>query len=211
MTLVLRKNHLLLELPEYTEQFSRPTQSGLEVPTLQSQTYNPVSGKVIQTAQNCEYAQVGDDVFFQIFAFTNGKERCYGDDNPDFDDYKPFNKYCYMLGGKWYMIIPETELYFIFRNGDIIPLNGYTLATQIAKQRIEQRESGLLSVDVSKENYIVNQAVIFRSSSEELNEGDVVQTLKHCDITVEEQLNCPILPKDFFIIETKNIISCTKH
>ena len=65
-------------------------------------------------------------------------------------------------------------------------------------------------MDIQKENHKPNEAIIFRSSNPNLKEGTLVQTLKHCDITIEEQLNHPILPEDFFIIETKNIISCIK-
>ena len=225
MKLELRRNDVLLRLPQYTEDITRETTSGLSVATLRSQTYNPVSGEVIQVSPFCSNVKVGDTAFFQIFTFSNAKERCYGDENPDFDEYKPVTHYAWLENGVWYMIIRETDLYFVdrvittakwdgqFVSGktfhDIVMLNNYTLACPIQKEQIES--SGLLCVDIKKEQYRPNEAIIFRSSHKDLKEGMIVQTLRHCDITIEEQLNCPILPEDFFIIETKNIVSCIKQ
>lgn len=230
MKLELRRNDLLLRLPSFTEEISRTSHTGLSVATLQSQTYNPISGEVLQHSPFCSHVKVGDTVFFQIFTFTNAKERCYGDDNPDLDGYKPFKHIAWREDGVWYMIIRETDLYFIRRDmlfGSydmydknveiienkpfIIPLNGYTIAYPIKKERYSNTSStGLLCVDLRRENHKPNEAIIFQSSNRNLKHGMVVQTLRHCDITIEEELNCPILPEDFFIIETKNIISCTK-
>jgi len=234
MKLELRRNDVLLRLPQYTEDITRETTSGLSVATLKSQTYNPVSGEVIQVSPFCSNVKVGDTAFFQIFTFSNAKERCYGDENPDFDEYKPVTHYAWLENGVWYMIIRESDLYFLQRdkleickdefwvkNNDtnkpiynivsteIICLSNYTLARPIQKEKVES--SGLLCVDIKKEQYRPNEAIIFRSSHKDLKEGMIVQTLRHCDITIEEQLNCPILPEDFFIIETKNIISCIKQ
>lgn len=212
MKLELRRNDVLLKLPSYTEEITRETKDGLSVATLKSQTYNPISGEVLQYSPNCKHVKVGDTVFFQIFTFTNAKERCYGDDNPDFDEYKPFTHYAWKENGVWYMIIRETSLYFVLLKENIVPLNGFTLARPIKKERYTNVSStGLLCVDVKRENHKPNEAIIFRSSNPLLKDGMVVQTLRHCDITIEEQLNCPILPEDFFIIETKNIISCIKQ
>lgn len=218
MKLELRRNDVLLKLPLYTEAITRETTSGLTLATLKSQTYNPVSGEVIQVSPNCENVRVGDTAFFQIFTFSNAKERCYGDENPDYDDYKPVTHYAWLEDGVWYMIIREIDLYFsirplgYFENNPvevIKVLNNYTLARPIQKEKVET--SGLICVDIKKEQYRPNEAIIFRSSNSLLKEGMIVQTLKHCDITIEEQLNYPILPEDFFIIETKNIISCIKQ
>ena len=227
MKLELRRNDVLLRLPQYTEDITRETTGGLSVATLKSQTYNPVSGEVIQVSPFCSNVKVGDTAFFQIFTFSNAKERCYGDENPDFDDYKPFTHYAWNEDGVWYMIIRESDLYFIHRKftsdevsgsillfgiptiSEIICLNNYTLARPIPKEKVES--SGLLCVDIKKEQYRANEAIVFRSSHKDLQEGMIVQTLRHCDITIEEQLNCPILPEDFFIIETKNIVSCIKQ
>lgn len=209
MKLELRRNDVLLRLPQYTEDITRETTGGLSVATLKSQTYNPVSGEVIQVSPFCSNVKVGDTAFFQIFTFSNAKERCYGDENPDFDDYKPFTHYAWNEDGVWYMIIRESDLYFIMREKDVLCLNNYTLARPIQKEKVES--SGLLCVDIKKEQYRANEAIVFRSSHKDLQEGMIVQTLRHCDITIEEQLNCPILPEDFFIIETKNIVSCIKQ
>ena len=209
MKLELRRNDVLLRLPQYTEDITRETTNGLSVATLRSQTYNPVSGEVIQVSPFCSNVKVGDTAFFQIFTFSNAKERCYGDENPDFDEYKPVTHYAWFEDGVWYMIIRETDLYFLEKVGNVTCLNNYTLARPIQKEKVES--SGLLCVDIKKEQYRPNEAIIFRSSHKDLKEGMVVQTLRHCDITIEEQLNCPILPEDFFIIETKNIISCIKQ
>ncbi len=212
MKLELRRNDILLRLPSFTEEITRTTTTGLSVATLKSQTYNPISGEVIQNAKGCEWVMDGDIVFFPIFTFSNAKERCFGDDNPEYDGYRPITHYAWKENGVWYMIIRETDLYFLFK-GDIIPLNGYTLARPIKKEEPYSNISatGLLCVDIKKERHKPNEAIVFRSSNMELREGTVIQTLRHCDITVEEQLNCPILPEDFFIIETKNIISCIKQ
>jgi len=209
MKLELRRNDVLLRLPQYTEDITRENTGGLSVATLRSQTYNPVSGEVIQVSPFCLNVKVGDTAFFQIFTFSNAKERCYGDENPDFDEYKPVTHYAWNEDGVWYMIIRETDLYFTMRGQEIICLNNYTLARPIKKEKVES--SGLLCVDIKKEQYRANEAIIFRSRHNDLQEGMIVQTLRHCDITIEEQLNCPILPEDFFIIETKNIVSCIKQ
>lgn len=216
MKLELLRNDILLKLPPFTEEITRTTSTGLEVSTLLSQTYNPISGEVLQVSPNCSHVKRADTVFFQIFAFTNAKERCYGDDNPNYDEYKPFQTYAWKEDGVWYMIIRESALYFILRDisyppsSEIIPLNNFTLARPIKKERYSNVSStGLLCVDVKKENHKPNECVVFRSSA--FKEGTIVQTLRHCDITIEEQLNCPILPEDFFIIENKNIISCIKQ
>jgi len=213
MKLELLRDDILLKLPSFTEEITRPTSSGFEFSTLKSQTYDPVSGVVLKHSDNCNHVQTGDTVFFQIFTFTNAKERCYGDDNPDFDEYKPFTHYAWKQNGEWFMIIRESSLYFALRGQDIVPLNGYTLARPIEKAERYSNVSttGLLSVDIAKENYKANQAIVFRSTNPLLKEGNTIQTLRHCDILLEEKLNCPVLPDDFFIIETKNIISCTKQ
>jgi hypothetical protein len=213
MKLELRRNDILLRLPSFTEEITRTTTTGLSVATLKSQTYNPISGEVIHYSLGCTNVVNGDIVFFPIFTFSNAKERCFGDDNPEYDGYRPITHYAWKENGVWYMIIRETDLYFILNEGEIIPVNNYTLARPIKKEEPYSNISatGLLCVDIKKERHKPNEAIIFRSSHKLLKEGMVVQTLRHCDITIEEQLNCPILPEDFFIIETKNIISCIKQ
>lgn len=200
MKLELRRSDLLIKLPDFTGQLTRFT-NDLELHTLTSQTYNPVSGTVFQTA-NCKHVQEGDTVFFQIFTYSIAVERAYGHVEEEHNTYKPYPYYAFKEGENWYMILREEDLYFILRGTHIIPLNGYTIASPIKLTSNATFEIANLSGKL----YHPNTATVV--ASKEFKYGDYVKTLRHCDITIEEKLNSPLLPEEYFIIESKNII-CT--
>lgn len=222
----LKRTDILLSLPPETEQLTRSTQSGLDISTLKSQTYNPVYGTVIKRSKGCKKVQNGDKCFFQIFTFSVAKERAYGGEQEDLaNEYVPVSHFAFKEAGKWYMIISEASLYFFVRSATygsygasdksveiveekhfISVLNSYTLATPVDKA-----EEELISVKLKTyedKQYELNTAKVFASSESWLNNGDIIKTLRFCDITMEEEYNHPILPDNFFIIESKNII-CT--
>lgn len=229
----LKRNDILLLLPPITEQLTRTQASGLEVPTLQSQTYDPVYGTVLTHAPGCKHVMVGDECFFQIFTFSTGRDRAYGDDrNEKFkDEYLPVTHIAFEEDGRWYMIISESELYFLVRHINynqnasvtgVHMLNDYVIASPVTENNILRGVDldALMEVDLTNKGYLPNQAVICASDNIYLPTGYKVHTLRYCDITIEEQLNNPILEqfiKDrwahnntghgYFIIESQNIIA----
>lgn len=199
MRLDLRRTDLLLKLPDYTGQLTRET-SGFATHTLTSQSYNPVSGVVFQTA-NTNHVKQGDTVFFQIFTFSVACERAYGHPEAEHNTYKPYSYFAFKEGENWYMILREEDLYFIYRDGRIIPLNGYTVAAPVTLTS----DTTFAIPNIRGKLYSPNTAIVIASDGD-FKRNDYVKTLRHCDITIEEKLNCPILPEEYFIIETKNII-----
>lgn len=229
--LILLRDDILLLLPPETEALTRTQQSGLEVATLQSQTYNPVYGTVIKHSNQCKRVIAGDKAFFQIFTFSVAKDRAYGDEtNPQFvNEYIPVQHFAFKENDNWYLIIRESALYFLV--GEVPPgiqsLNNYVIATPAPNNSPPYFQGGvpagrggqaadnsqLITLTKHNKSYALNEAIVF--ASETLQPGDCIQTLRHCDITIEEQFNNPILsalipPSEAdgtFIIEFKNIIS----
>jgi co-chaperonin GroES (HSP10) len=203
MKLDLRRNDILIKLPDYTGKLTRLS-NNLELHTLTSQTYNPVSGVVFQKA-SCRHIEEGDTVYFQIFTYSIAVERAYGHVEEEHNTYKPYPYYAFKEGENWYMILREEDIYFILRGKQIIPLNGYSIASPVKLTYNTTFEIANLSGKM----YHPNTATIVASN--EFKYGDYVKTLRHCDITVEEKLNSPLLPEEYFIIESKNIICTMSH
>lgn len=247
-TLVLLRDDILLALPPETEQRTRTQASGIEVATLQSQTYNPVYGTILQFGPECKHAQLYDRAFFQVFTFSVAKERAYGDEtNSQFaNEYSPTQHFAFKDDdGRWYMIIRESALYFLLvpdrmstpvslaiNDPEFFMLNNYVLASPAIESKFDGSHITIHAIDeqgqiapvltlrggrdwdspllltVSNKDYSLNEAIIFQAPQGcGLNPGDHVQTLRFCDITLEEQYNNPALPDNYFIIEFKNIIS----
>ncbi len=218
LQLSLKRDDILLRLPIETEDLTRTQSSGLEVATLHSQTYNPVYGTVLQVSDTLNMNPswlrpfVTDQVFFQIFAFSVAKDRCYGDTmNPQFaSEYIPVSHMAFKEDDGWKMIIRASSIYFIKRGETIIPLNNYLTEKYSTQELIDLfSQSGklLYVADLSNKDYQLNEAIISHSPVPWLNPGDHVFTLRHCDITIEEQYNNPILPQNYFIIEAQNIVA----
>lgn len=288
--LSLHRDDILLRLPAETEQLTRTQPSGLEVSTLQSQTYNPVYGTVItmydKSATDCQLPTVdcrlGDLAFFQIFTFSTAKDRAYGDlTNPQFaNEHLPVTHYAFIYEGIWYMIIRASSLYFIKRpvtlsvaegsDEQIVVLNNYVIASPVpapsafdgakVNALVEDEVGTTVQMDFQKKitkpwalgnlkftppsgikidadelskfyspekvleifnqtgtllwrdpstdkGYQLNQAIIQHTSVPWLSPGDHVLTLRYCDITIEEEFNFPLLPKQSFIIESQNIVA----
>ena len=89
--LTVKRNDVLVRLPHYTDTITRTQQSGIELHTLGLQTYDPVSGTVIHIGPDCKDVKLFDEVFFQVFTYSTGLERAYGDyRNKEFkNEYRP--------------------------------------------------------------------------------------------------------------------------
>lgn len=219
---LLRKD-VLVRLPTYTEQTTRQTKSGLYISAIQeSQRYAPTSGEVVQIAET-DHVKLGDTVFFGNHLWKNAKDRAFGSDDERFKNMY-FGHECFAIkeDDGFYMIIPEKYIYFIKRGEEIIPVNGHVIAVPSDKGTVSAsvemggvntkvngfEKGSLLIVDLQEERYKINMAEIFAAPVDcELKKGDLVHTLKHCDIFVENELNNPVLPEKYFFIELDDIVA----
>lgn len=220
---LLRKD-LLIKLPGYTEQTTRQLKSGLYISAMQEgQRYNPTSGVVFSVATEEQSVKVGDTVFFGNHLWQNAKARAFGSDDERFKKmYFGHETFAIKEDDGYYMIVPEHLIFFIKRGEEIIPLNGHVIAVPFDKGTVEAdvemggvntkvngyEKGKLLIVDLGEERYKVNMAKVYAAPVGcELKKGDLVHTLKHCDIFVENDLNNPILPEKFFFIELEDILA----
>lgn len=220
---LLRKD-VLVKLPEYTEETTRKTGSGLYISALQeAQRYAPTHGEVLVTSERCKYIQKGDIVFFGNHLWKNSLDRAFGSNDERFKKaYFAHETLAIKEEDGYYMILPEKYVLFIKRGDEIIPINDYVIGVPIDKGTVEEsvevggvntkvngyKSGSLLLVDLGEEKYRVNMAKIFAAPSDsDLKNGDLVHTLKHCDIFVENDLNNPILPDKYFFIELDDIVA----
>lgn len=220
----LLRNDCLIKLPEYTEKETRTLKSGLYVSALQEkQRFNPTCGVVVKVANDEQIVRVGDTVFFANHIWLNSKTRAFGSDDERFKGmYVGHRSFALKEEDGYYMIIPENQLIFIKRGDELIPLNGHVIAVPHENDvtvedvpmggvfgKVNARKQGsLLIVDLQEEKYKINMAVVFSApEGSDLKKGDVVHTLKHCDLFVENELNEPILPDKYFFIELEDILA----
>lgn len=204
---LLRKD-ILVKLPQSTDDVAVMQRSGIYISTLaHKEKYNPTHGTVVQIASEVEKAQVGDEVFFGNHLWDVAKRRAFGDSDERFKGhYVPDKVFAIKENGESYMILPEWMLYFLKRGEELIGMNQYVIAEPIEKEKLTT-ESGLVLVDLEEEMYQKDKYRVFLAPEGELQKGDVVHTLRHCDIVVEEELNAPILPSKYFFIELDDIIA----
>lgn len=203
--LKLKPKHVLLEMPAETEQEVVQMNNGLYLKKLGDAKYAPTHGVVITTT--ADSILVGDTVFFGNHVWAAAKRTAFGD--PESKGVPlPSAYFALIEDGRYYLIIPENRLYFIKRGEDIIVLNNHVIAEPIKKQ--QEIRSGLLIVDLKEEDYVEDTYRVFLAPKDSgLECGDVVTTLRHCDIEVENRLQNPVLPDKFFLIEADNIVAKT--
>lgn len=212
----LLRSDILVELPQSTDDVAVKTRGGLFVSTLaHKEKYNPTHGKVVQIADEVEKVAVGDTIFFGNHLWDVAKRRAFGDDDDRFKGfYTPDKVFAIKEGDGFdgspltcYMILPESMIYFVKRGEELIGMNGFVIAEPIQKEQ-QVTESKIVLVDLAEESYQENKFKVFLApEGTEVDAGDIVHTLTHCDIVVEEELNAPILPSKYFFIEADDIIA----
>lgn len=217
------RNDVLVKLPKYTEETTRKLSSGLYISALQeAQRYAPTHGEVVSIG-SCKHVKIGDNVFFGNHLWKNAKDRAFGNDDERFKKmYFGHEVFAIKEDDCYFMVIPEKYVLFIKRGDEIIPINDYIIAVPVEKGTVEEsvevggvntkingyQKGLLLVVDLGEEKYKVNMAKIFAAPVDsELKKDDIVHTLKHCDIFVENDMNNPILPEKYFFIENDDILA----
>jgi len=221
---LLRKD-ILLSLPDTTGANLRTLESGIILNTLSGVRYNPTHGTVLQVADGVTDVQVGDNVFFGNHIWENAKEWIYGASEAMYrGHYQGHTCWALEEDGKFYLILPSRDLYMALRGTDIVPLNGHVIAEPYKKSdagivikdggkdvvlnNATVSDGGIILPDLAEERYHEDMAkIVVAPMGSDLSTGDVVYTLRHCDIPVEEPLNNPVLPKLYFFIEEENIIA----
>lgn len=201
--LKLKPKHVLLEMPSETEEEVVKMRSGLYLKKLGDARYAPTHGTVLTTT--AENVRIGDVVFFGNHVWGAAKRTAFGDPESK-DTPLPSAYFALVEEGKYYLIIPENRLYFIKRGEDIIVLNNHVIAEPIKRE--QEIRSGLIIVDLKEDDYIPDLYKVFIAPPDSgLERGDVVNTLIHCDIEVENRIQNPLLPDRFFLIESENIVA----
>jgi len=203
----LLRDDILVKLPPDTDSLLKKHKSGLYLHTLDGLKYAPTHGAVIQVSHQTKHVSLGDEVFFGNHNWENAKTRAFGSQDERFAGHPTTHDvFAVKDNGDNYMIIPERSLYFIYRNNAIITINDIVICEPIEK--VENiTPSGLVIVDLKAEKHQDNKAKVFAApSNRELKKGDIIHTLKHCDIVVEEELNNPILPNKYFYVEYQDIV-----
>lgn len=203
----LKPGYLLVKMPSDTEKDISELKSGLLLRKLGQQQYNNTHGTVVQTSELEHQSQIGDTVFFGNHIWDAAKNTAFGDSERKFpipSKYFAINNYELLGTSEWHLLIPEESLYFLQRGDSIVTLNNHVIAEPIKKEKIS---SVIILVDFSEEYYESRYRIFASPVGSKVERGDVVLTLKHCDIEVENPINNPILPKKFFFIELENIIA----
>ncbi len=203
------RGNLLVLLPEQTEQLLRETEGGFDVSTLDAIKYDPAHGTVVGIGPDVNDCLLGDEVFFNKVLWSNAKESAWGSDDQRFlHEFQGHNEFAFKIGDRYYMILPESKVWMVeyIQDGLIVPINGHVIAKPVSASAKFESEFEVISF--REEAYQINQVeIVHGGGSLFLSKGDVVQTLKHCDLYVEEKFNSPHLPEEWFIIEEENIIS----
>jgi co-chaperonin GroES (HSP10) len=205
----LLRTDILVKLPQGTDDVLVKQKSGIYVSTLShKEKYNPTYGEVVEVSEGAQHAKAGDVVFFGNHLWDVAKRRAFGDEDERYRGHYTADKvFAVKDGADYYMILPEEMIYFLRRGKELIGMNGIVIAEPIAKEK-EQTHSGLIIVDLSEETYVENKMRVFLAPNTiDVAKGDVVHTLRHCDIAIEEELNNPILPAKYFFVEAENIIA----
>ena len=212
----LLRSDILVKLPQSTDDVAVMTKGGIYVSTLaHKEKYNPTHGTVVQIAPDVKNIQIGDEVFFGNHLWDVAKRRAFGEDDKRFKGhYYPDKVFAVKESAMFtgqndtsYMIVPSTMLYFLKRGDELVGLNRFVIAEPIPKKE-QISDSGLVLVDLDEENYVKNMATVFLAPEGcDLEKGDVIHTLNHCDLTLEEELNAPILPAKYFFIELDDILA----
>lgn len=199
----LKPTYLLLELPSETEEDLTKMKSGLYLMKREKDKYVPTHGKVIKSTSETVF--IDDEVFFGNHVWGAAKFTAFGDpERPGVP--LPSAYFAIKEGDKYYLLIPDNRLYFLKRGETIIVLNNHVIAEPIKRE--QKIYSGIIIVDLQPEDYINNKYRVFLAPEESgLHKGDVIDTLNHCDIEVENPLNNPILPNRFFFIELDDILA----
>ncbi len=180
-------------MPSYTEKDTRNTGVVDFAVVDEAVRYAPTRG----TDSN------GTTYFFGKQYWQSAKEAAWGsEDERDKNDYVGHSVFAVKDGADFYMILPKAHLFGIFNGAHFMPMNNWVLCRPYGTL---MAFNGIVE-PVGKE-YEDNFAVITAVPEiGELRVLDVIQTLKHCDLPLEEVLNEPILA-GYFIIERENIIS----
>jgi len=224
------KNHLpsrdcvLVQLPDYTEKLLRKDEV-LTISTLNEIKYHPTTGTVVSISPTLKEhnLQVGDTVYFEKLHWQAAKDAA-------FDSYTERDKgvyfeqevYAIHLDDTFYMVLPYRYLYMskrisgnkhafedllndgvaVISEHKTLMLNEYVLCEPVAKK---EDDSVIKIADLREDDYALNQVkVINVGESEFLKSGDMVWTLVHSDIPLEEEFN-QSNPNKQFIIESDNI------
>lgn len=229
----LLRNDVLIKLPDYTKTNVRKTASGIELATLEQEKYNPTHGEITRKGGKAGQVQAGDTVFFHYLSYTSGMIRSDGSvpnskEDKRHDNYHENISTAYIeVGESPYLIMPENELYFVIRNGEIVMLNDNYLLEPILLELEKQgvmlphgksvehtfvkTKSNILQLHNDKVRFEKNIAVVYcKPENSPIETGIVVHMLDNCYIKPEYEYNHPMLKKELFIVNKKNIIAIDK-
>ncbi len=196
--LQLVRGLILVQLPATTEEIVRTQDNGFDYAvTDDAIRLAPTTGKFGMA-----------DVYFGKHLWQNAKACAWGDeDERDKNLYTEHNVYAIKENGVYYMLIPKSELFLLHHKieGELFPQNNWNLCEPVEHL---PANTSLIFDNGKTEDYELNFAKIVRTAKQEwFKEGDIIQTLRHCDLPLEELMNNPTLDKKYFIIESDNIIS----
>lgn len=160
----------------------------LNVATIyQPQAFAPTSGEVLDVSENVNGIQVGDTVFFHYNTLKNCEQqgRALKEDE---------------------IILQADRVIVILRNGELIPTDGWILAT--SAEPPQEKIGSIIVPEVARkirDNKFIVHSV--HQGYEDCQVGDVIYTLPDCDIPLEVNELTSTLEKGLFKIETQNIVA----
>jgi co-chaperonin GroES (HSP10) len=189
----LLNNEILVGVKIETEKVS---EGGIIMPLnvatiYQPQAFAPTSGEVLDVSENVNGIQVGDTVFFHYNTLKNCEQqgRALKEDE---------------------IILQADRVIVILRNGELIPTDGWILATS-AEPPQEKIGSIIVPEAYQKISDKKFKVVGVPSGYDDCKVGDIILTQPDCDRPIESNELTSILPKGLFKIETKDIDAIVEY
>ena len=195
------RDNVIIELPDGVGESFTHKKTGLVISTTLSDDskYYPVYGEIINVG-DVKKCRKGDIAFFPYLTTYVALNRPRKDGTISYDN----SKTIFTHNDKQYLVIPETQLLFVKRGTEIISLNNWVLLKHIEKQEVQKinveglygekwqinaTSEGMLIKPELSVNYYENKAeVISAPEDTQLQKGDIVATVKHWDVDVENEL-----------------------
>jgi len=185
----LLNNEILVGVKIETEKVS---EGGIIMPLnvatiYQPQAFAPTSGEVLDVSENVNGIEIGDTVFFHYNTLKNCEQqgRALKEDE---------------------IILQADRVIVILRNGELIPTDGWILAT--SAEPPQEKIGSIIVPEVARK--IRDNKFIVHSVHQGYTDcavGDVIYTEKDCDIPLEVNELVSKLEKGLFKIETQNIVA----
>lgn len=139
------------------------------------------SGTVILPGIKVNNIQEGDTIYFHYLTLENARQHRQGCLIQDEND--------------MYALVSASSVYFAVRDGDFVPMNGYTIAEPCVTPK-EKTDSGLYIPDiVDQESDVIFKVV----KSEVCEPGDKIITAGDCNVPIEYDLDRKLGRKLYWI------------